>query len=284
MYIYIYIYIYYIHGNIYTIQRHTHTSTHAQSAYKRNGDLQAEEPGWEGRKKGFVRDLVHTQQTRKCQKKPIFTFLKKRFEHIEFPAKLPDYFLRSNKSNINQYTRIYICIYKKRRGKGENVNLISEHRLVSSQLGRAMNWVDRLRTSALSGLRAVVIAWWAVVEFGCFSLTFRFSVNASPWSFLGLEVLRAYLLGLCCTTDFPPTFLQLCTGPLWCCAEILQSYALCSSDQSRTVKLRLFAVRELFWGMLGKGDWGLRGIGVSRSGYNEVLALEVLNVVSLRRT
>ena len=24
------------------------------------------------------------------------------FEHIELPAKLPDYFLRSNKSNINQ--------------------------------------------------------------------------------------------------------------------------------------------------------------------------------------
>jgi len=31
--------------------------------------------------------------------------------------------------------------------------------------------------------------------------------------------------------------------------------------------------------MLGRGDEGLRGIGVSESGYNEVLALEVLNVV-----
>ena len=30
-------------------------------------------------------------------------------------------------------------------------------------------------------------------------------------------------------------------------------------------------------GMLGRGDGGLRGIGVSKSGYNEVLALEVLN-------
>jgi len=27
---------------------------------------------------------------------------RKGFEHIELPAKLPDYFLRSNKSNINQ--------------------------------------------------------------------------------------------------------------------------------------------------------------------------------------
>jgi len=29
--------------------------------------------------------------------------------------------------------------------------------------------------------------------------------------------------------------------------------------------------------MLGRGDGGLRGIGVSGSGYNEVLALEILN-------
>jgi len=28
--------------------------------------------------------------------------------------------------------------------------------------------------------------------------------------------------------------------------------------------------------MLGRGDGGLRGIGVSGSGYNEVLALEVV--------
>jgi len=38
-------------------------------------------------------------------------------------------------------------------------------------------------------------------------------------------------------------------------------------------------VRELFWGMLGRGEGGVRGIGDSGSGYNEVLALEVLNVV-----
>ena len=31
--------------------------------------------------------------------------------------------------------------------------------------------------------------------------------------------------------------------------------------------------------MLGRGDGGLRGVGVSESGYNEVLALEVPNVV-----
>jgi len=43
-----------------------------------------------------------TMLEKKCQKNPIFTNLKKRFEHIELPAKILDYFLRSNKSNINQ--------------------------------------------------------------------------------------------------------------------------------------------------------------------------------------
>ena len=48
-----------------------------------------------------VRDLVHTHK-KKWQKEPIFTNLKNRFEHIDLPAKLLDYFLRSNKRNINQ--------------------------------------------------------------------------------------------------------------------------------------------------------------------------------------
>ena len=51
---------------------------------------------------------------------------------------------------------------EKRRENGGNVNPISEHQLRGSRLGRAMNLVDRLRTSAdervLSGRRAVVIA------------------------------------------------------------------------------------------------------------------------------
>jgi len=38
-------------------------------------------------------------------------------------------------------------------------------------------------------------------------------------------------------------------------------------------------VRKLFWGILGRGHGGLRSICVSGSGYNEVLALYVLNVV-----
>ena len=50
---------------------------------------------------------------------------------------------------------------------------------------------------------------------------------------------------------------------------------------SKTTSAQRCVVRELFCGimMLGRRDWGFRGIGVSGSGYNEVLALEVLNVV-----
>ena len=44
------------------IQRHRHTSAHVQSAHNRNGDNQTKEPGREGRKKGFVRDLAHTHK------------------------------------------------------------------------------------------------------------------------------------------------------------------------------------------------------------------------------
>ena len=49
--------------------------------------------------------------TKKCQKKTDIHESQKRFEHIELPAKLLDYFLRSNKININQYIYIYIYIY-----------------------------------------------------------------------------------------------------------------------------------------------------------------------------
>jgi len=59
-------------------------------------------------------------------KKPICTNLKTIFEHIELPAKLLDYFLRSNKSNINQmqlgrenmheaYQDVHACIFTLRQ-------------------------------------------------------------------------------------------------------------------------------------------------------------------------
>jgi len=53
-------------------------------------------------------ETLHTPK-KKSQNKPILTNLKKRFEHIELPAKLLDYFLRSNKSNIKKITTDIYC-------------------------------------------------------------------------------------------------------------------------------------------------------------------------------
>jgi len=152
-----------------------------------------------------------------------------------------------------------------------------------------MNCVDQPRTSTDG--RDVVWApqcrdcLWAVAGFGRFFIDLSLLREQSPWSFSGLDsCVRAHLLRLWCTTTFPPIFVQLRKGPLWSCAELLQAYALCSSDQCRTENLRLPAVRELFWVMLGRGNEGWRGIGVSKIVYNEVLALKVRNVVWLRRT
>jgi len=107
---------------------------------------------------------------------------------------------------------------------------------------------------------------------------------------LGLGFLRARLLQLCAPLLSLESFYNYARGH--CAAarnffrasskrpiQLLQSYALCSSEQCSTVKLRLPMVRELFWGMLGRGDGGWRGNDVSESGYTEVLALEVRNVV-----
>ena len=72
------------------IQRHTHTSTHVQSAHKRN----AQEPGWEGWKKGFVRDLAHTHtHKKKCQEKTICTNLKKKIRAHRASSKATRLFL-----------------------------------------------------------------------------------------------------------------------------------------------------------------------------------------------
>jgi len=55
---------------------------------------------------------THTHTWKNVRKKQIFTNLKKRFEHIELPAKLLDYFLRSKFYEVKKATSImYTCIY-----------------------------------------------------------------------------------------------------------------------------------------------------------------------------
>ena len=90
---------------------HTHTRTQTYSIecldFRRHNDDNLHHPTtttnqhWGG-KEAFVRDkgLAHTKKNKNVSK-PI-SQIKKRFEHIELPAKLLDYFSRSNKSNINQ--------------------------------------------------------------------------------------------------------------------------------------------------------------------------------------
>jgi len=74
-----------------------------------------------GGRKALLETLhTHTKKKtrkKKCQKKPMFTNLKKRFEHIEIPAKLLNYFLRSNKRNINQSPSLQLSPRQERKAR-----------------------------------------------------------------------------------------------------------------------------------------------------------------------
>ena len=88
---------------------HAHTQAHTLNhtctiSTERNGDDHRSLVERGGRK--AVLKTLHTHKKKNVRKKPIFTNLNKRFKHIELPAKLLDYFLRSKKSNINQLARI----------------------------------------------------------------------------------------------------------------------------------------------------------------------------------
>jgi len=97
------------------IQRHTHTSTHLlistqEDSWWRQPDTGAWLRGAEERLLLKTKAL-HTHTKKKMSEKNRYSRIwRKEFEHIELPAKLLEYFLRSNKSNINQC--IYTCIYR----------------------------------------------------------------------------------------------------------------------------------------------------------------------------
>ena len=80
--------------------RGTHTQAHMYNQHTRGIETTRHRSLVE---RGGRKALLETLHTKKnVRKNPIFTNLKKGFEHIELPAKLLDYFLRSNKSDINQ--------------------------------------------------------------------------------------------------------------------------------------------------------------------------------------
>jgi len=82
------------------IRNHTRTSTHVQSAHARWRQPGNESQVERGGRRALL-ETLHTQK-KKCQENLLFMDVKNRFVHMELPAKLLDYFLRSNKSNINQ--------------------------------------------------------------------------------------------------------------------------------------------------------------------------------------
>ena len=86
--------------------RGTHTPAHMYNQHTRGMASTRHRSQVERDRRKDLLETLHTHQKKKqkrnVRKKPIFTNLKKRFERIELPAKLLDYFLRSIKSNINQ--------------------------------------------------------------------------------------------------------------------------------------------------------------------------------------
>ena len=88
---------------------------------------------------------THKKEKRKFQKKLIFPNLKKRFEHIELPAKLLDYFLRSNKSNINpnqlQFElRVFPFFFPRHTNSWEKIRVFQEIVLGFGKFGISKSW------------------------------------------------------------------------------------------------------------------------------------------------
>ena len=83
--------------------RGTHTQAHMYNQHTRGMAKTRHRSLVERGGRKALRETLHPQK-KIVRKNPIFTKLKKRFEHIELPAKLLDYFFRSNKSNINRTT------------------------------------------------------------------------------------------------------------------------------------------------------------------------------------
>jgi len=152
----------------------------------------------------------------------------------------------------------------------------------SRGLESAMDRVDRFRTSAdelvLSGQRAVVMCDGLLRGSWFFFTVLHYLVNShivQSWARASVRSPTGALLHRYFPSNLSTTWLGAIVKLHRASSEscTLLSISVWNS------KSALIMVRELFWGMLGRGDGGLRGIGVSGSGYNKVLTLEVLNVV-----
>jgi len=102
-----------LHTQFHThIQRHTHTSTHVWPAHWQEEWQQPGTGAWLGgaeERLWLETKALHTHKKEKEKKnvrKSDISNPKKDVGHVELPAKLLDYFLRSNKSTINQISRL----------------------------------------------------------------------------------------------------------------------------------------------------------------------------------
>ena len=110
------------------IQRHTHKSTHVQSAHKRKEATRHRSLVERGGRKALL-ETLYTQK-KNVRKKPIFTNLEEKFGHTELPTKLLDCFLRNNKSlsNINQSRKTCKKSQKKRQATVHKREAIRYHK------------------------------------------------------------------------------------------------------------------------------------------------------------
>jgi len=153
---------------------------------------------------------------------------------------------------------------KRARENGENVPSFRGIAFVANDMGWPWTrWIGPAPVQMSRCCLGAALSWLCdglLRGFGRFSLTSRFSWTVTL-VILGLGFLRARLLRLCCTAAFLPIFLQPRKGPLWSCAELLQSGALCCVDQCGTVKSRPPKMRgpRTVLGYVGKRGWGVEG-------------------------
>ena len=154
-----------------------------------------------------------------------------------------------------------------------------------------MNQVDQPRTSIgerlLSGRRSVVIVLWTVAGFWSFFIDLLLLV-AATCCILDLDFCVLAYCGSAVLLLSLQSFYNYARGHCKVArrfAKVVRAWSETTRDvysgllSMLSIKTTHTVVRELSWGIWGRGERGLKGIVVSGSGYNEVLALGMLNVV-----
>jgi len=169
----------------------------------------------------------------------------------------------------------------KTRQNGRNVTLIQATVSVASSMSRPwIGWIGSAPVQMSGCCLGSALSWW------CDGLLLGLGVLR--WPFVSREQSHCAFLGsVSCVFTYwesaaPLLSLQSFYNYARGHCEVTRNFFRVVHSVFVSVwnsKTALAAVCELFWGMLGRGNYRWTGIGVSGSGYNEVLALEVLNVI-----